>query len=72
MNDALSLSATLETDTNTVMSVSYAAGDVTASVTNGDDNTTDASIALDLGNADLELARDGGDSETSVSYTVAF
>ena len=72
LNDALSLSATLETDTNTVMSVSYAAGDVTASVTNGDDNTTDASIALDLGNADLELARDGGDSETSVSYTVAF
>jgi len=71
----LALSAEIDSDaTATSMGVSYTSGDLTASVTKTDDKTTDASIALDFGNADLELARDGGtnNGETSVTYTVAF
>ena len=71
----LALSAEIDSDaTATSMGVSYTSGDLTASVTKTDEKTTDASIALDFGNADLELARDGGtnNGETSVTYTVAF
>jgi len=71
----LALSAEIDSDaTATSMGVSYTSGNLTASVTKTDDKTTDASIALDFGNADLELARDGGtnNGETSVTYTVAF
>ena len=71
----LALSAEIDSDaTATSMGVSYTSGDLTASVTKTDDKTTDASIALDFGNADLKLARDGGtnNGETSVTYTVAF
>jgi len=71
----LALAAEIDSDaTATSMGVSYTSGDLTASVTKTDDKTTDASIALDFGNADLELARDGGtnNGETSVTYTVAF
>jgi hypothetical protein len=64
------------TAANTSMGVSYTSGNMTASVTKTDDaaGSTDASVALDFGNADLTLARDGGegDGETSVTYTVAF
>jgi hypothetical protein len=57
----LALSAEIDSDaTATSMGVSYTSGDLTASVTKTDDKTTDASIALDFGNADLKLARDGG------------
>jgi len=71
----LALSAEIDSDaTATSMGVSYTSGNLTASVTKTDDKTTDASVALDFGNADLELARDGGtnNGETSVTYTVAF
>jgi hypothetical protein len=71
----LALAAEIDSDaTATSMGVSYTSGNLTASVTKTDDKTTDASIALDFGNADLELARDGGtnNGETSVTYTVAF
>jgi len=45
---------------------------MTASVSKTDDGTTDASVALDFGNADLTLARNGGDADTSITYKVAF
>jgi hypothetical protein len=47
----------------------YVAGDMIASVSKTDDGTTDASIALDYGNADLTLARVGKASDTVAAYT---
>jgi len=77
LSASLSINAEIDSDAdNTIMGVSYTSGNMTASVTKTDDvaGTTDASVALDFGNADLELARDGGtnNGETSVTYTVAF
>ena len=75
LSDALAISAEIDSDAaNTSMGVTYTSGNMTASVTKTDDaaGSTDASVALDFGNADLKLARDGGDAETSVTYTVAF
>jgi len=77
LSDSLAVNVELDSDAaNTIMGVTYTSGDLTASVTRTDDaaGTTDASVALDFGNADLTLARDGGegDGETSVTYAVAF
>lgn len=74
LNDAVSLSSEIDSTTgkDTTLVATYTAGDMTASVSKTDDGTTDASIALDFGNADLTLARNGGDKDTSVTYSVAF
>ena len=72
MSDALTLSSEIDKGLTTTLVASYTSGDVTASVSKTDDGTTDASVALDLGNADLTLARNGGDADTSVTYSVAF
>ena len=77
LGDSLTISSVIDSlEANTSMGVSYTSGNMTASVTKTDDTagSTDASVALDFGNADLKLARDGGegDGETSVTYTVAF
>ena len=61
---------------DTTLVATYVAGDMTASVSKTDDGTTDASIALDYGNADLTLARVGKTDTvaayTKVTYKVAF
>ena len=76
MSDALSLSSEIDKGKTTTLVASYTAGDMTASVSKTDDGTTDASVALDFGNADLTLKRDGGANsgagDTSVTYKVAF
>ncbi len=73
LSDALTLSSEIDSGNTTTLVASYTSGNMTASVTKTDDGTTDASVALDFGNADLTLARDGaGDGETSVTYSVAF
>jgi hypothetical protein len=74
LGDALTLSSEIDSTANkqTTLVASYTSGEMTASVSKTDDGSTDASIALDFGNADLKLARNGGSSETSVSYSVAF
>jgi len=75
MSDAITLSSEIDSTAGekTTLVASYTSGDMTASVSKTSDGTTDASVALDLGNADLTLARDGaGTGETSVTYTVAF
>ena len=59
------------TKTSTV-SATYVAGDLTAVIGTKFDGTTDYSVALDLGNADLKLARDDSASKTTASYSVAF
>ena len=75
MSDAITLSSEIDSTAGeqTTLVASYTSGDMTASVSKTSDGTTDASVALDLGNADLTLARDGaGTGETSVTYAVAF
>jgi len=78
MSDAITLTSEIDSTTGeqTTLVASYTSGELTASVSKTSDGTTDASVALDLGNADLTLARDGGASagtgETSVTYAVAF
>jgi hypothetical protein len=85
LTDALTLSSEIDSTTgkDTTLVVTYSAGDMTASVANQDDGTTDASVTLDYGNADLTIGRVGaraisltnpkGSAEyTHVSYKVSF
>jgi hypothetical protein len=74
MSDAITLSSEIDSTAGeqTTLVAAYTSGDLTASVSKTSDGTTDASIALDLGNADLSVARNGGDKDTSVTYKVAF
>jgi len=70
LSDSLTLSSEIDTGKTTTMVAAYTSGDMTAKVSKTDDGTTDASVALDFGNADLTLARNGGDKDTSVTYSV--
>ncbi|MCO4838288.1 MAG: porin [Oceanospirillaceae bacterium] len=74
MSDAITLSSEIDSTAGeqTTLVASYTSGDLTASVSKTSDGTTDASVALDFGNADLTLARNGGDEDTTVTYAVAF
>ena len=73
LSDTLALNAEIDSDGgDTIMGVTYTSGSLTASATRTSDTTVDTSVALDFGNADLSLARNGGDAETSLTYTVAF
>ena len=78
LSDAVSLSSEIDSTAGkqTTLVATYTSGDMTASVSKTDDGSTDASVALDFGNADLTLSRDGGAAsgagETSVSYKVSF
>ena len=72
LSDSLTLSSEIDTGNTTTLVAAYTSGDMTATVAKTDDGTTDASVALDFGNADLTLARNGGDADTSVTYSVAF
>jgi len=71
LSDSLTLSSEIDTGKTTTMVAAYTSGDMTATVSKTDDGTTDASVALDFGNADLTLARNGGDKDTSVTYSEA-
>ncbi|MDP6968545.1 MAG: hypothetical protein QGG88_05460, partial [Gammaproteobacteria bacterium] len=59
------------TKTATV-TATYVSGDMTAKIGTKFDGSTDYSVALDLGNADLSLARDDSKSKTTAKYSVAF
>ena len=73
LSDSLTLSSEIDTGKTTTLVAAYTSGDMSAKVSKTDDGTTDASVALDFGNADLTLARDGGGTgSTSVTYKVAF
>jgi len=85
LTDALTISSEIDSTDgkDTTLVVSYAAGNMTASVANQDDGTTDASVTLDYGNADLTIGRvgarsktlanpNGSDEYSHVSYRVAF
>jgi hypothetical protein len=83
LSDAFTLSSEVDKGKTTTMVGTYTEGDMTFTVARQDDNTTDASIALDYGNADLTIGRVGaragntfgrGDAlqYSHVTYKVAF
>jgi len=59
LSDAFSISSEVDKGKTTTMVGTYTEGDMTFTVARQDDNTTDASIALDYGNADLTIGRVG-------------
>lgn len=59
------------TKTSTI-TATYVAGDLTAKIGTKYDGSTDYSLALDIGNADLSIERDDSKSKTSMKYAVAF
>ena len=85
LSDALSFSSEIDKGKTTTLVATYTAGNMTATVARQDDDTTDASISLDYGNADLTIGRVGAraadtavgrnDDEAEyshVTYKVAF
>jgi hypothetical protein len=82
VSDALTLSSEVDKDKTTSMVATYTAGDMTAMVAKRDDDTTDASVSVNYGNAVLsigrvgERAQSGGDGISAeyshVSYKVSF
>ena len=72
VTDALTVSSEVDKGNTTTMVGTYVDGDMTFTVARQDDNTTDASIALDFGNADLTIGRVGERAEdTKVSRAAA-
>ena len=72
VTDALTVSSEVDKGNTTTMVGTYTDGDMTFTVARQDDNTTDASIALDFGNADLTIGRVGERAEdTKVSRAAA-
>jgi hypothetical protein len=82
LTDALTLSSEIDKNKTTTMVATYTAGDITAMITKRDDDTTDASVSLNYGNAVLsvghvgERAQSGGGGTSAeyshISYKVAF
>ena len=67
LGNGLSLSSEIDKGMETTMVASYTAGDMAAMVAKTDDGTTDASVTLDYGNADLTIGRVG--ARTGASFT---
>jgi len=84
-SDNMTISSEVDKGKTTTMVGTYTEGDMTFTVARQDDNTTDASIALDYGNADLTIGRVGARAASAaaigrpaaaeyshVTYSVAF
>ena len=82
LSDAFTVATEVDKGKQTSITGTYTDGDMTATVAKTDDGTTDASIALDYGNADLTLGRVGKTTATNgttitaeyshLTYSVAF
>jgi len=76
LSDSIVLSSEIDKNKTTTMVATYTSGDMTATVAKTDDGTTDASVALDYGNADLTIGRVGKTATavaySHVTYSVAF
>jgi hypothetical protein len=59
-------------ETKLGMKVTYVTGDLTMSAERKQDKSTDATISYAMGNANVELARDGSKKNTTVQYKVSF
>ena len=84
-SDNMTISSEVDKGKTTTMVGTYTEGDMTFTVARQDDDTTDASIALDYGNADLTIGRVGARAASAaaigraaaaeyshVTYSVAF
>ena len=60
------------TDQEIDFEATYVTGDLTIIASYEHNKSSDISVAYDIGNADLTLARDGSEKETSVAYKVSF
>ena len=70
LSDALSFSSEIDKGKTTTLVATYTAGNMTATIARQDDDTTDASISLDYGNADLTIGRVGARAaDTAVGRT---
>ena len=70
LSNAISLSSEVDKGKTTTMVGTYTEGDMTFTVARQDDNTTDASIALDYGNADLTVGRVGARAAGTVTGAI--
>jgi hypothetical protein len=70
LSDAFSLSSEVDKGKTTTMVGTYTEGDMTFTVARQDDNTTDASIALDYGNADLTVGRVGARAAGTITDAI--
>ena len=70
LSDAFSVATEVDKGKTTIMSGTYTEGDMTFTVARQDDNTTDASIALDYGNADLTVGRVGARAAGTVTGAI--
>ena len=73
-SDAISLSSEIDSTAGkqTTLVATYTMDETVVSIAKTDDGTTDASIALNYGKAVITAARNGGDKESSLSYSVSF
>jgi hypothetical protein len=71
LSDAFTVATEVDKGKQTSITGTYTDGDMTATVAKTDDGTTDASIALDYGNADLTLGRVGKVTASNGSTTTA-
>jgi len=78
LSDSFTVATEVDKGKRTSITGTYTDGDMTATVARTDDGTTDASIALDYGNADLTLGRvgpttlGGTDEYSHLTYKVTF
>ena len=69
-SDSIAISSEVDKGKTTTMVGTYTEGDLTFTVARQDDNTTDASIALDYGNADLTVGRVGARAAGTVTGAI--
>ena len=70
LSDALSFSSEIDKGKTTTLVATYTAGNMTATVARQDDDTTDASISLDYGNADLTIGRVGARAAGTITGAI--
>jgi len=70
LDGGFSVATEVDKGKTTIVSGTYTEGDMTFTVVRQDDNTTDASIALDYGNADLTVGRVGARAAGTVTGAI--
>jgi hypothetical protein len=71
LSDAFTIATEVDKGKQTSVTGTYTDGDMTATVKKTDDGTTDASIALDYGNADLTIGRVGLKASSAITGSAA-
>jgi hypothetical protein len=71
VSDALSLASEFDKNKTTSIVATYTAGDMTAMIAKRDDDTTDASVSLNYGNAMLSVGRVGERVQSGAAGTIS-